>query len=189
MKSLAKVFVALLLAVTLAFGGFSGNANAQVPAIGASVSIDANKTLEQILGLITSSQTFQLVVANQTDHTLTRVGSYNSLGNWVIGDVAPLRAEYKDWTESGAGYFTFASNYAVGNTGKYFQFGASWPPVGRRKINLCTQNATGNNPAKTCWDAMSDANDKNLVNAQFRGRAIMGNNNGRVQWAYQIKNN
>jgi hypothetical protein len=188
MKSLTRVFVAFLLAITIAFGGFSGNAHAQSP-VGANVnvSIDANKTIDQILGLITSTQQFQMVIANQTGSTLTRVGAYNDLGNWVLGDVPPLTAQYRDWTESGAGYFSFASNYAVGNTGKYFQFGASWPVIGRRKINLCIRNEAGNNAARVCWDAMSNADDKNLVNGQFTGRAMMGNNNGRVQWIYQVR--
>lgn len=191
MKSLTRVFAAFLLAITIAFGGFSGNAHAEstsaVPAIGGSITIDVNQTLEQILGLITSKQDFQLVVANQTNEILTRVGTYNNLGNWVLGDVLPSTAEYKDWTESGFGYFSFASNYAVGNTGKYFQFGASWPSIGKRKINLCVRNESDNSPAKACWDAMSNADDKNLYNGQFTGRAMMGNNNGRVQWAYEIR--
>ncbi len=188
MKSLTRVFAALLVAITIAFGSFSGNAHAQSP-VGANVnvSIDANKTIDQILGLITSTQQFQMVIANQTQSELTRVGAYNNLGNWVLGDVPPLTAQYRDWTESGAGYFSFASNYAVGNTGKYFQFGASWPVIGKRKINLCAQNAAGNNPASACWDAMSNADDKNLVNGQFAGRAMMANQNGRVQWVYQVR--
>ncbi len=186
MKSLTKVFVALVLAVTIAFGGFSGNAHAQSP-VGVNVAIDVNTTIDQILGLITSTQKFQMVIANQTGSPLTRVGAYNQLSNWVIGDVPPLTATYRDWTESGAGYFTFASNYQVGSTGRFFQFGASWPPVGRRKINLCARNEAGNSPASTCWDAMSNADDKNIVNGQFTGRAIMANNNGKVQWIYQVR--
>lgn len=57
MKSLAKVFVSFLLAITIAFGGFSGNAHAQSP-VGANVNvaIDVNKTVDQILGLVTSTQ-------------------------------------------------------------------------------------------------------------------------------------
>ncbi|MFM6842407.1 MAG: hypothetical protein ACKPKS_01190, partial [Dolichospermum sp.] len=135
MKSVTRVFAAFLLAITIAFGGFSGNAHAQSP-VGVNVNIDVNQTIDQVLKLVTSTQEFQMVIINKTGNTLTRAGAYNSLGNWVLGDVPSLKAQYRDWTESGAGYFTFASNYAVGNTGKYFQFGASWPPVGRRKINL-----------------------------------------------------
>ncbi|MFM6247393.1 MAG: hypothetical protein ACKPFD_21785, partial [Dolichospermum sp.] len=130
MKSVTRVFAAFLLAITIAFGGFSGNAHAQSP-VGVNVSIDVNQTIDQVLKLVTSTQEFQMVIINKTGNTLTRAGSYNRLGNWVLGDVPSLNAQYRDWTESGAGYFTFASNYAVGNTGKYFQLGASWPPVGR----------------------------------------------------------
>jgi hypothetical protein len=186
MKSLTRVFTAFLLAITIAFGGFSGNAHAQVGA-NVSVRIDVNRTIDQVLGLVTSTQKFQMVIINKTGNTLTRAGAYNKLGNWVLGDVPSLTAQYRDWTENGAGYFTFASNYAVGNTGKYFQFGASWPPVGRRKINLCTINSPGNSPAEKCWDNMSDANDKNVRNGEFSGRALMGNKNGKVQWIYEVR--
>jgi hypothetical protein len=186
MKSLAKVFVSFLLAITIAFGGFSDNAHAQVGA-NINVSIDPNMTIDQILGSITTTQKFQIVVANQTGQTLSRVGAYNDSSNWVLGDVPPSTAQYRDWTESGAGYFAFAANYAVGDTGRYFQFGASWPPIGRRKINLCSTNSTGNSPAKQCWNMMSDASDKNQVNGLFTGRAILGNQNGRIQWVYQVK--
>jgi hypothetical protein len=189
MKSLAKVFVSFLLAITIAFGVFSDNAHAQSP-VGANVNvaIDVNKTIDQILyGLVTTTQKFQMVVINKTETTLTRAGAYNKLGNWVLGDVPSLTAQYRDWTERGAEYFTFAANYAVGNTGKYFQFGASWPPVGKRKINLCTTNSPGNGPAEKCWDDMSNANDKNAQNGSYTGRALMGNQDGRVQWIYEVR--
>jgi hypothetical protein len=188
MKSLTRVFAAFLLAITIAFGGFSGNAHAQSP-VGANVNvaIDVNKTVDQILGLVTSTQKFQMVVINKTGTTLTRAGAYNKLGNWVLGDVPSSTAQYRDWTESGAGYFTFAANYAVGNTGKYFQFGASWPPIGKRKINLCTTNSIGNGPAEKCWDDMSNANDKNANNGSYTGRALMGNKDGKVQWIYEVR--
>ena len=188
MKSLTRVFAAFLLAITIAFGGFSGNAHAQSP-VGANinVSIDVNTTIEQILGLITSKQDFQMLIANQTGSPLTRVGAYNQLSNWVLGDVPPLTAQYRDWKENGAGYFTFATNYAVGDTGRFFQFAASWPPIGRRKINLCARNENGNSPAKVCWDQMVDANDKNLVNTKFTARAIMANKDGKIQWIYQVR--
>ncbi len=186
MKSATRVFAAFLLAITIAFGGFSGNAHAQSP-VGVNIGIDVNQTIDQVLKLVTSTQKFQMVIINKTGNTLTRAGAYNSLGNWVLGDVPSLNAQYRDWTESGAGYFTFASNYAVGNTGKYFQLGASWPPVGRRKINLCNINSPGNGPAEKCWDDMSNADDKNVRNGQFSGRALMGNNNGKVQWIYELR--
>ncbi|MFM6495447.1 MAG: hypothetical protein ACKPJH_25855 [Dolichospermum sp.] len=186
MKSVTRVFAAFLLAITIAFGGFSGNAHAQSP-VGVNVNIDVNQTIDQVLKLVTSTQEFQMVIINKTGNTLTRAGAYNSLGNWVLGDVPSLKAQYRDWTESGAGYFTFASNYAVGNTGKYFQLGASWPPVGRRKINLCSINSPGNAPAQKCWDDMSNADDKNVRNGEFSGRALMGNNNGKVQWIYEVR--
>jgi len=188
MKSLTRVFAAFLLAITIAFGGFSGNAHAQVGA-NVNVAIDVNTTVEQVLGLITSTQKFQMVIINKTGNTLTRSGVSNRPGGWVLGDVPSLTAQYRDWTESGAGYFNFAANYAVGDTGKYFQFGASWPPIGKRKINLCNINTPGNSPAEECLYDMSNANDKNAQNGSYSGRALMGKyvKDGKVQWIYEVK--
>ena len=186
MKSVTRVFAAFLLAITIAFGGFSGNAHAQWGAK-VNVPIDVNQTVDQVLQKVTSTQKFQMVIINKTRNTLTRAGAYNLQGEWDLGDVPSLNAQYRDWTESGAGYFTFASNYAVGNTGKFFQLGAAWPPAGRRKINLCNINSPGNSPAEKCWDAMSNADDKNVRNGEFSGRALMGNRDGKVQWIYEVR--
>jgi hypothetical protein len=187
MKSLTRVFAAFLLAVTIAFGGFSGSAHAQPVGANLNVAIDVNQTVDQVLGLIPSTQKFQMVIINKTGNTLTRAGAYNELGNWVLGDVPSLKAQYRDWTESGSGYFNFVANYAVGNTGKYFQLGAAWPPVVKRKINLCNINSAGNRPAEQCWKEMSNANDKNVSNGEFSGRALMGNKDGKVQWIYEVQ--
>jgi hypothetical protein len=185
MKSLTRIFVALLLAVGITFGGFQGHAKAATLPI--NVSIDANQTIEQIIGLISTSQDFSLVIANQTPHTLRRVGSYNKLSNWPVGDVDSLKAVGQDWKENGAGYFTFASNYAIGDTGRNVQFGASWPPVGRRKINLCAQNQGGNSPAESCWDRMSNSDDVNLQNANFSAQAQLGKKGNTVLWTYLVR--
>ena len=186
MKSVTRVFAAFLLAITIAFGGFSGNAHAQWGAK-VNVPIDVNQTVDQVLQKVTSTQKFQMVIINKTRNTLTRAGAYNLQGEWDLGDVPSLNAQYRDWTERGAGYFTFASNYAVGNTGKFFQLGAAWPPAGRRKINLCNINSPGNSPAEKCWDDMTNADDKNVRNGEFSGRALMGNRDGKVQWIYEVR--
>ncbi|MBN3910362.1 MAG: hypothetical protein HWQ35_28615 [Nostoc sp. NMS1] len=187
MKSLTRIFVALLLAVGITFGGFQGHAKAAPLPI--NVSIDADKTIEQIIGLISTSQDFSLVIANQTPHTLRRVGAYNKLSNWPVGDVDSLKAVGQDWKENdnGRGYFTFASNYAIGDTGRNVQFGASWPPIGRRKINLCTRNEAGNSPAALCLDQMSSADDRNLENSKFSAQARLGRKDNTVLWTYLVK--
>jgi hypothetical protein len=186
MKSLAKVFVALLLAVTLALGGVQGNATAA--SIPISISIDVNKTIDQIIGLITTSQDFSLVIANQTPNTLVRVGAFNKLSNWPLGDIPTMKAIGEDWKENGAGYFTFASNYAIGTTGKYFQFGASWPPNPlTRKINACAINGSGNGPAEKCWDQMDDSNDVTVTNDKFKATATLRKKGNTVLWFYQVR--
>ncbi len=187
MKSLTRVFAAFLLAVTIAFGGFSGSAHAQPVGVNLNVAIDVNQTVDQVLKLVTSTQKFQMVIINKTGNTLTRAGNYSQIGYWALGDVPSLNAQYRDWRESGAGYVIYAANYAVGNTGKYFQFGVAWPPAGRRKINLCNINSPGNGPAEQCWKDMSNANDKNVSNGEFSGRALMGNKDGKVQWIYEVR--
>ncbi len=182
----ANVFTAFLLPIAIAFSGFSGNAHAQSENV--NVEIDANKTIDQILGIVSSKQKFQVVIVNQTGYTLTRVGAHNYSENWILGDVPSLTAQYRDWSPRNASTsFSFAANYAVGDTGRFFQFAAAWPPIGRRKINLCARNASDNDPAKVCWEAMTDADDKSATNDQFSAKALMGNNNGRVQWIYQVK--
>ncbi|TAG92909.1 MAG: hypothetical protein EAZ19_17300 [Oscillatoriales cyanobacterium] len=186
MKYLAKVFVALLLAVTLALGGVQGRANAGPIPI-PDISIDVNKTIDQIIGLISTSQDFALMIANQTPETLQRVGSYNYTSNWPLGDIDPLTASGQEWKENGLGYFSFASNYAIGNTGRNFQFGASWPPVVSRKINVCARNESGNKPAELCWDKMSNSNDKTVTNAGFQSTATLRKKGNTVLWFYQVK--
>jgi hypothetical protein len=34
---------------------------------------------------------------------------------------------------------------------------------------------------------MSDADDKNVRNGEFSGRAQMGNKGGKVQWIYEVR--
>ena len=186
MKSLTRVFAAFLLAITIAFSGFSGSAHA-APFPVPNISIDVNTTIDQILGFVKTNEDFQIVVSNQTPYPLNRVATWNDTSNWPIFDVPPFTALQEDWKENGLGSFSFASNYAVGNTGKYFQFAASWPLIGTRKIHICASNDSSQAAAKKCWNAISDSNDKTILNAPFIGKAQMGKKNGKIQWVYQVK--
>jgi hypothetical protein len=151
------------------------------------VKIDVNQTVEQILSLISSNEEYQIVVANKTGHTLNLVGTFNWSSSWPVKEVDPSKAQYKDWTENGLGTFSFASNYEVGNTGKYFQFAASWPLARKRKINLCTYNESGNSPAKKCWEEMERNDYVNVVNGNFKARAIPGGDKKKKQWMYEVR--
>ncbi|WP_242049300.1 hypothetical protein [Aulosira sp. FACHB-615] len=207
MKSLAKIFVAFLVAVTIAFGGFYDHANAasypyyddyelsenielnRKTPIPISVSIDANQTIDQIINLVHYSQKFVIEVANQTKYPLIRVGTYNDSSNWPVGDVSDLHLVGEQFSgTSVGGSFSFAANYAIGDTGKYVQFAASWPYIGSRKIHLKVINQTGNEPAKIAWKEMDNASDKNLNNDPFQARAFMAQKGDSVIWVYNVRN-
>jgi hypothetical protein len=183
MKFIAKVFLALLLAITISFGGLSSHAQAApLPA----VSIDANKTIDQILGNISFKTKYNILVINKTGETLQRAGAYNDSSNWPVGDVEantaqPVEFEGNSVTNS----FSFAANYRT-TAGKNFQFVASWPTIGSRKIGLTAINQDGNRPAQAAWDQTSDKNDKAVNNFPYEGRAFITTKGSSVIWVYQV---
>jgi hypothetical protein len=184
MKSLTRVFVALLLAVGITFGGFHSNAHAAASPV--SVSIDANKTFDQIVNGIRFDRKYTVLVANKTGKTLQRVGAYNDSSNWPVGDIEPNTAVAQQFdgipiTNS----FSFASNYSV-EPGKNVQLAASFPTIGRRKIGLGGIPQDGNSPAKQVWDNMNDPDDK-AINSPLQGRASIRQKDGSIVWYYEIK--
>jgi len=187
MKSLTRVFAAFLLAITIAFGGFSGNAHAQSVGATVNVAIDVNKTIDQILGLITSSQDFQLVVANQTQETLTRVGAYNKLSNWPLGDIGSLQLVAERFNSDS---FSFASNYqidcGIGKEKRNLQFSTSLDTEGNKKINIGVINQNGDQPAKLTWDKMTDISDKSLVNLPFVVNALIRQKDKTSIWLFEV---
>jgi len=187
-KSASKAFFAFLLAVTLVFAGFQSHANAQSVGANFDIAIDANKTVDQIIGLVTYSQKYVIQVANKTDQTLTRVGAYNDSSNWPVGDVGAFRTAGQQFSgNSVSGSFSFGANYAIGDTGKFVQFAASWPYIGSRKIEIGSINNPGNGPAKALWDKMSNSSDKAENNLPFQSRALMKQKDGSIIWFYEVK--
>lgn len=154
----------------------------------ASVAIDVNKTIDQILGNISFKTKFNLLIINKTGGPLKRVGTYNDSGNWPIGDIETGEARLEDSGFQGnsvTNSFSFASNYKTAD-GKYFQFVATWPTIGSRKIGLGAINQEGNDPAKAAWDNTNDSNDKAVDNPPYTARAFMTTKGDSVVWVYEV---
>jgi hypothetical protein len=194
MKYLTKFFVALLLGVTICFGGFNNYANSSTinsiePNKISSSSdvhneIKPNETIE-----IPMTLTYQRVVAiaNKTQCVLRPVGVYNNLSNWPIGDVGPLRAEGQKFVDEN---FSFASNYQI-DCGKdtekrNVQLSSSVAITGERKINIGVINQDGNQPAKITWDNMKNSDDKSLKNFPFEVHAFIKQKDKSFFWIYEI---
>lgn len=185
MKSLTRIFVALLLVVGITFGGLHSDAHAAGSPV--SVSIDANKTFDQIVNGIRFDRKYSVLVANKTGKTLERVGAYNDSSNWPLGDIEPNTAVAQQFdgipiTNS----FSFASNYRT-EPGKNVQLVATFPTIGKRKIGLGAINQDGNKPAQEVWDNTNDSSDKGIKNPPLEGRASIQQKDGSIIWYYEIK--
>ncbi|MEH2322361.1 MAG: hypothetical protein V7K32_01905 [Nostoc sp.] len=185
MKSLTRIFVALLLVVGITFGGFHSNAHAQSSPV--SVNIDANKTFDEIVNGIRFDRKFSVLVANKTGKPLERVGAYNDLSNWPLGDIKPNTAVLQQFDgEPYSKSFSFASNYRV-EPDKNIQLVAKFPVIGSRKIGLGAINQDGNQPAKQVWENTNDRDDKAVKNFPVEGRASIQYKDGSSVWYYEVK--
>jgi len=172
-----------LLAITISFGGLYTSAHA---ASLAPIKIDINETIDQIFDHMSFKTKFNILVVNKTGGDLKRVGAYNSSGNWPVGDIQvdtaqPVEFEGNSMTNS----FSFGSNYKTAD-GKYFQFVATWPTIGVRKVGLGAINQVGNEPAKKIWDQTWDKNDKAVNNYPYEARAFITGKDSSVVWVYEI---
>ncbi|MFK0733726.1 MAG: hypothetical protein ACFKPT_26825 [Gloeotrichia echinulata GP01] len=152
------------------------------------IATDANTPVDKIVDQVKYSQKFVIQIVNNTPYTLSREGAYNNSSNWPIGDIGPSRVVGQQFSgNSFTDSFSFASNYKIGDTGKFVQFSASWPFVGSRKINIGVINESLTPPAKKAWDKMYDSNDKFAKNDPFNVRAFMTQKNGSIIWSYQVQ--
>ncbi|MEH2246047.1 hypothetical protein [Nostoc sp.] len=190
MKSLTRIFVALLLAVSITFGSFHSNAHAASasPLPIPSIRINGNTTFDEIAKNIRFDRKYTILVANKTGRTLQRAGVYNdSFTTWPLGDVESNSAVGQQFDGHPiTNNFSFASNYRV-EPGKNLQLTANFPTIGRRRIGLGNINQDGDSPAKKVWDNMNDSNDKAVNISPFQGRASIQQKDGSIIWYYEVK--
>jgi hypothetical protein len=193
MKSLAKVFIALLLTVTIAFGSFNTRVNSspisyvdhnQVSSSDLQPQILPNQSIE-----IPMTITYKRIVeiANKTQCILRPVGVYNKSLEWPLGDVGSLRLVAERFNSD---TFSFASNYRVdcgiGKEKRNLQFSTSLDTQGNKKINVGVINQNGNQPAKSTWDKMTDPSDKSLLNSPFGVNAFIRQKDETFIWLFEV---
>ncbi|WP_290599575.1 hypothetical protein [Anabaena sp. AL93] len=193
MKSLAKVFITLLLTVTIAFGSFNTRANSspisyvdhnQVSSSDLQPQILPNQSIE-----IPMTITYKRIVeiANKTQCILKPVGVYNKSLEWPLGDVGSLRLVAERFNSD---TFSFASNYRVdcgiGKEKRNLQFSTSLDTEGNKKINVGVINQNGNQPAKSTWDKMTDPSDKSLLNHPFGVNAFIRQKDQTSIWLFEV---
>jgi hypothetical protein len=193
MKSLAKVFIALLLTVTIAFGSFNTRVNSspisyvdhnQVSSSDLQPQILPNQSIE-----IPMTITYKRIVeiANKTQCILRPVGVYNKSLEWPLGNVGSLRLVAERFNSD---TFSFASNYRVdcgiGKEKRNLQFSTSLDTEGNKKINVGVINQNGNQPAKSTWDKMTDPSDKSLLNHPFGVNAFIRQKDQTSIWLFEV---
>lgn len=193
MKSLIKVFIALLLTVTIAFGSFNTRANSspisyvdhnQVSSSDLQPQILPNQSIE-----IPMTITYKRIVeiANKTQCILKPVGVYNKSLEWPLGDVGSLRLVAERFNSD---TFSFASNYRVDcgidKEKRNLQFSTSLDTEGNKKINVGVINQNGNQPAKSTWDKMTDPSDKSLLNHPFGVNAFIRQKDQTSIWLFEV---
>ena len=194
MKSLIKVFIALLLTVTIAFGSFNTRANSspisyvdhnQVSSSDLQPQILPNQTIESPVITITYKSIVE--IANKTQCILRPVGVYNKSLEWPLGDVGSLRLVAERFNSD---TFSFASNYRVdcgiGKEKRNLQFSTSLDTQGNKKINVGVINQNGNQPAKSTWDQMIDPDDKSLLNLPFGVNAFIRQKDQTSIWLFEV---
>lgn len=193
MKSLTKVFIALLLTVTIAFGSFNTHANSspissvdhnQVSSSDIQPQILPNETIE-----IPMTITYKRIVeiANKTQCIFKPVGVYNNALEWPLGDIGSLRLVAERFNSD---TFSFASNYQVdcgiGKEKRNLQFSTSLDTEGNKKVNIGVINQNGNQPAKSTWDEMTDPSDKSLNNSPFEVNAFIRQKDQTSIWLFEV---
>jgi hypothetical protein len=194
MKSLAKVFIALLLTVTIAFGSFNTRANSSPISYVDHNQVSSSDDLQpQILPNqsieIPMTITYKRIVeiANKTQCILKPVGVYNKSLEWPLGDVGSLRLVAERFNSD---TFSFASNYRVdcgiGKEKRNLQFSTSLYTQVNKKINVGVINQKGNQRAKSTWDKMTDPSDKSLLNHPFGVNAFIRQKDQTSIWLFEV---
>lgn len=166
-------------------GYFSASTQAQSAT---NVPLRPYPTLEMCNSDVSKNSDYQIILCNDTPRVLTLVGTYKVFGDsWRLGDVPANNVQYIDYKPGGAGFFSYAANYAIGDTGKYLQIAVSNPPVGKKKISICIEQAGGNKPAENCSDNMTNSFFKNVNFERFSAQADMPGVGGKTQWLFRVR--
>jgi hypothetical protein len=195
MKSLTKVFITLLLAVTINFGSFNTHANSSpisyvdhykvTSSSNLQPEILPNETIEIPIGTITYTK--GVLIANKTKCILRRVGVYKTSLEWTIGDVNPLRAVGQQFNNDA---FSFASNYQIDcgtdKEKRNVQLASELTSIGERKINIGVINQDGIEPAKITWDDLKNSDEKSLKNYPFEVHAFIKQKDKTFFWIYEV---
>jgi len=194
MRSLTKVFVALLLTATICLGGFNSNANASpihsLDHNQASSASDARSEIHpnEAVEIPVMSLPYKRVVevANKTRCILKRVGVYNTASKWSLGDVSPLRAVGQQFSDD---VFSFASNYqidcGIGQEHRNVQFSAALTSDGTQNVNVGIINRSGNQPAKLTLDEMTYG-DKSVDYSPFQVNAFIKQSDQTTIWFFEV---
>ncbi|WP_414545936.1 hypothetical protein [Nostoc sp. CCY0012] len=150
------------------------------------IKIDVNQTVDQLIHLVTYDKKYVIEVANKTNYTLQRVGAYNDSENWPLSDIAQRELAVGQFD---CNSFSFAVNYQIEGGSGFIQLAASWPIIGRRKIDVGSINQDGLNPAQTVWNKMDDSNDKSCSNDSVKVRAFIKEQGKTIIWFYEITQN
>ncbi|WP_414545935.1 metallophosphoesterase [Nostoc sp. CCY0012] len=151
------------------------------------LTIDPIENLDLILKLLTYDKNYIMEVVNKTKYNLKYSGVKNDSGIWTLRDI-PARTSLQEIVEetSTVNTFSFGANYQVEGGSGFIQFSASWPTIGRRKINVGNINQSGDEPAKKVWDNMNDANDKSCSNDSVKVRAFLKEEGKTIIWFYEV---
>lgn len=151
------------------------------------ISVDVNKTVDEILENISLGSLYHILIKNKTGGHLERVGAYNDLQNyWPLGDIGVDEGVLQGFEGTiRSGSFSFAANYQTSD-GKCFQFVAHSPTIGGRKIGLTAINERGNEAAKKAWDKRNDDKAKAVNNVPYEARAFITKKDKAVIWVYEV---
>jgi hypothetical protein len=150
--------------------------------IGGKVLEIVGEPLTEVLKRLLSTATrndFVHVVSNGTRHSMRRSETFNDSDHWPFDDVpagttVTLLLERKN--------FSFASKYALGESGRVVILAGSSPFLGAEKIDV--EPSGSRFSCKDVWERMDDGHDKG--DAQVRAYIKSGKAPGSRFWVWDI---
>jgi hypothetical protein len=149
------------------------------------ISVDVSQPADQVLDSLYITDEFNILFINRTNSPLVQVGTYNATEHWPIEDVGARTISLQSIRVRKPKVFSFSSNYRLGG-GKYFQFVATWPITGSRRIGLGAINEEGTIPARAIWNSTSNARDKAVDNFPYSARASIRTKENSIIWIFEV---